>query len=214
VPPIDGFGLDWIMSSRSAGSPTSSMGSTRLGVSHLIEEGYRYPNRVELARGFLSTPVHPNLDILWSDRRKWLCCLWSTALGTFLLIVRAAGRRNTLESKLQLMYDLVFYFAVLAIIILFLVFASRLYSPAKIIVSKLKRKFRRKKKKKPNYERLAYLQHKYLPSPPEGKPPTSTSLQPNQRNRFGTTDLAQKHEDFAGLTLEYKDDEGSELELV
>ena len=48
-----------------------------------------------------------------------------------------------------------------------LVFASRLYSPAKIIVSKLKRKFRRKKKKKPNYERLAYLQHKYLPSPPE-----------------------------------------------
>ena len=54
-------------SSRSiySNASSSSAHGSRLGVGHLIEEGYRYPSRVELGRNFTNTPVHPLRDILW-----------------------------------------------------------------------------------------------------------------------------------------------------
>ena len=65
-----------------------SSGSSRLGVQHMIDEGFRYPSLTELNGGqsMLYTPVHPGFDILWSSKRKWAVCLWSTLMLLFLLI--------------------------------------------------------------------------------------------------------------------------------
>ena len=65
-----------------------SSGSSRLGVQHMIDEGFRYPSLTELNGGqsMLYTPVHPGFDILWSSKRKWAVCLWGTLILLFLFI--------------------------------------------------------------------------------------------------------------------------------
>jgi hypothetical protein len=105
--------------------------STRLGVQHMIDDGFRYPSLTELNGGqsMLYTPVHPGFDILWSSKRKWAVCLWASAITMVLLIARvfrrpiratASETYETLISIVIVLFWLTAVCFVLAIIVRFL----------------------------------------------------------------------------------------------
>ena len=212
-------------SSRS-GYSTSSMASSRLGVSHLIEEGYRYPSRVELARSFTTTPVHPMRDILWSDNRKWRICLAGTLLSIVLFFFRRAPR--TLEERLQFFINLAFSVAVLGVVVVVLIVFARLYNPAESIVKFFKKRLnRRRRSKKYKYSKvrksgvddvqntlgLSKNARRYRPQPPSSQYPGEgpdvngkERAMEKQRWKFNQ-ELVEKNEDFKGL--EYKEEEAT-----
>ena len=106
-------------------------GSSRLGVQHMIDDGFRYPSLTELNGGqsMLYTPVHPGFDILWSSKRKWAVCLWTSAIVMVLVVARAFRRPirptasetyETLISVVTVLFWLTAVCFVLAIIVRFL----------------------------------------------------------------------------------------------
>ena len=197
-----------------------------MGVGHLIDEGYRYPSRVELAGRFMTTPVHPMRDILWSDNRKWRLCLAGTMLTIVMAFFRNAPR--TLEARLQFFINLAFYIAILGAIVIFLVIFARLYNLAEQIIGFFKKKFnrRRRRSKKYSYERmkrpagvddvqntlgLSKNARRYRPQPPSTQYPGDSAVlggkdlaKERQRRQFNQ-ELVEKNEEFRGL--EFKEEE-------
>ena len=81
----------------------------------------------------LYTPVHPGYDILWSPKRKWGVCLWTTVVGLTVLIYASFKRRrvSTVTETVSTLYTiiLVAFWLTLSCFVLAIIARFFTYSP-------------------------------------------------------------------------------------